>query len=737
MTQTPQNNCDTIHGTVEKITYKNTANAFTVIILSTIDADICAVGSMPFINEGDEVTLEGEFIVHSTYGEQFKVSRCERCAPSTAAAILRYLSSGSIKGVGPATATKIVERFGDKALEVIENDPNSLTVIRGISAEKAHNISASYKQQFGIRDLMVYLSRFKVSPEKAIKIYNSLGSNAIEHIEKNPYIICGLDHDMPFELCEQIAEYLELPQDFYERILAGVMYVLTHNLGNGHTCLPEEKLVQAASRLLGCDSETALSACSELVLGMRLKAKIIDGVKFIFLPKMYDAEQYIAARLTSIMNNNMQINAVYDLEIERIENMFSIKYDQNQREAISAALSCNILVLTGGPGTGKTTTLNGIITLLEGQGKNVVLAAPTGRAAKRMTELTGREAKTIHRLLEAGWDNGNVVFCKNEMNQLVGDVFIIDEMSMVDVLLFENFLRAVKPNARIILVGDSDQLPSVGAGNILYDIIASDRLPCIRLNKVFRQALQSLIITNSHKIINGDYPDISRKDGDFFVIDCRDSFEAVSKVVDLCVERLPAAYGFSPLSDIQVLCPSKVADLGTKNLNSQLQNRINPMKSNVPRVSVNGMYMIEGDKVIQTRNNYDVMWAKDNGTEDSGVYNGDIGIIEKIDKAMGTVKVRFDDRVATYTTEDVLDLEPAYAITVHKSQGSEFECVVLPLFDTPKKLCYRNLLYTAVTRAKKLLVVVGRHEVMYGMVDNSTRALRYTSLGTAIKEKML
>lgn len=737
MMQAPQNCCEVISGTVEKITYKNSSNAFTVIILSTIDAHICAVGSMPFINEGDAVTLEGEFVMHATYGEQFKVSKCERCAPSTASAILRYLSGGAIKGVGPATATKIVECFGDKALEIIENEPQSLTRIRGISAEKAQNISAAYKEQFGIRDLMVYLSRFKVSPENAIKIYQALGQQAITLIEQNPYIICNLDIGMPFELCEQIAEYVGLPQDFYERILAGVVYVLSHNLGNGHTCLPENKLTQAAARLLGCDVDTVHAACDELVLGMRLKQKEIEGVKYLFLPKMYDAEQYIAARLTSIMNSNVQTNAIYDMEIEHIENMFSIKYDDSQRDAIMAALSSNILVLTGGPGTGKTTTLNGIITLLERQGKNVVLAAPTGRAAKRMTELTDREAKTIHRLLEAGWDNGSVAFCRNEMNQLDGDVFVIDEMSMVDVLLFENFLRAVKPNARIILVGDSDQLPSVGAGNILYDIIASDRIPYIRLTKVFRQALQSLIITNSHRIINGEYPDVARKDGDFFFLNCRDSFEAVSKVVDLCVERLPAAYGFSPLSDIQVLCPSKVADLGSRNLNASLQNRINPQKSNMSKISVNGMYMIEGDKVIQTRNNYDVQWVKDSGSEDSGVYNGDIGIIEKIDKAMGTVKVRFDDKLATYTTEDTLDLEPAYAITVHKSQGSEFECVILPLFDTPKKLCYRNLLYTAVTRAKKLLVVVGRYEVMCNMIDNSTRALRYTSLGTMLKEKML
>lgn len=737
MTQAPENYCEVISGTVERITYKNNSNAFTVIILSTIDADICAVGSMPFINEGDVVTLEGEFVLHPTYGEQFKVSKCERNAPSTASAILRYLSSGAIKGIGPATATKIVECFGDKALEIIENDPQSLTKIRGISNEKAQNISTSYKEQFGIRDLMVYLSRFKVSPENAIKIYQSLGQQAIALIEQNPYLICALDIGIPFELCEQIAEYVGLPQNFYERILAGVVYVLSHNLGNGHTCLPENKLTQAAARLLGCDVDTALAACSELVLGMRLKEKVIDGVRYLFLPKMYDAEQYIAARLTSIMNSNSQTNAIYDMEIEHIENMFSIKYDKCQRDAITAALSSKLLVLTGGPGTGKTTTLNGIITLFELQNKKVVLAAPTGRAAKRMTELTGREAKTIHRLLEAGWDNGAVHFCRNEMNQLDGDVFVIDEMSMVDVLLFENFLRAVKPNARIILVGDSDQLPSVGAGNILYDIIYSGRVPYIRLTKVFRQALKSLIITNSHKIINGEYPEITRKDGDFFFLNCRDTLEAVSKVVDLCVDRLPAAYGFSPLSDIQVLCPSKVADLGTRNLNAYLQNRINPHKSNMSKISVNGMYMIEGDKVIQTRNNYDVQWVKDNATEDSGVYNGDIGIIEKIDKAMGTVMVRFDDKVATYSSEDTLDLEPAYAITVHKSQGSEFECVVLPLFDTPKKLCYRNLLYTAVTRAKRMLVVVGRPEVMFNMIDNSTRVLRYTSLGTVLREKML
>lgn len=725
-----------ITGTVERITYKNSGETFTVIILSTEDGPVCAVGSMPFITVGDNVNLTGSFTTHPVYGSQFKVTECERLAPSTVAAILRYLSSGTIRGIGPATAAKIVSKFGDKTLEIIENDPEQLSTIKGISAEKSLQISESYKMQFGIRDLMVYLSRFKVSAEDAIDIYKELGTESIAKIENNPYILCQPEIGMSFELCEQISDYLDLPDDLYERICAGVMYVLSHNLNNGHTCLPIEKLISTASRLLGCDEDTAKRACCELVDGFKLKRKIIDDTEFILLPKMYDSEEYISVRLATILKAKTSANAIYDMEIDYIEKLYSIEYDDMQKTAISEALSSNVLVLTGGPGTGKTTTLNGIITLLERQNKEVVLAAPTGRAAKRMSELTGREAKTIHRLLEAGWEGRNVVFSKNEMNPLNGDVFIIDEMSMVDVLLFESFLRAVRLDARIILVGDYDQLPSVGAGNVLFDIIASKKVPCIKLTKIFRQAQKSLIITNSHKIIGGEYPDVSRKDADFFMLNCQDSASAVQTVVDLCTQRLPLAYGYSPMTDIQVLCPSKMADLGSRNLNTQLQNSINPMKSDSKKISVNGMYMIEGDKVIQTRNNYDVVCTKTDGSEETGVYNGDIGVIKEINRVIGRVKVAFDDRIADYTLDDVQDLEPAYAITVHKSQGSEFECVVLPVFDTPRKLCYRNLLYTAVTRAKKLLIVVGNQNVMFSMVDNSTKTLRYTALKSMLADKI-
>lgn len=718
-----------LSGTVERITYTNNSNGYTVAVLKLDDDDITIVGTMPFLSVGDCIEVTGNFDSHPTYGPQFKVKSFEKAAPSDTASILRYLSSGAIRGVGPSTARSIVERFGDRALEIIESEPERLAEIRGISYDKAQKIAYEYQKQFGVRDVMLFLSPFRVSPEGALKVYNALGANATEIIRSNPYALCSEDIGFSFEKAEEISLYFSIPKDSDCRVAAGIEYVLKHNLSNGHTCLPKEKLVSTASRLLDCPYDDVLSVCGEMQRALQLRS-IIDGeTEFLFLPQYCKAEEFIAARLSVMLKHAPRSEFLADLEIDYIEQKEHIKYEDMQREAIKTAMSKGIMILTGGPGTGKTTTLNAIIKILKSKGLCISLAAPTGRAAKRMSELTGCEAKTIHRLLEVEWtDDERHVFTRNEKNPLNCDVLVIDEMSMVDVLLFESLLRALRLGTRIIMVGDSDQLPSVGAGNVLADIIASNTVPCVALTKVFRQAMESLIVANAHRIISGETPVLDCKTSDFFMLQNNNGLSAAELVVDLAAKRLPDAYGFNSLTDIQVLCPSKMLDMGSVSLNNMLQNRLNYKVKDSGKVSFKGFELREGDKVMQTKNNYDIIWTSDSGEEGSGVFNGDIGILEKVDRKNGMLQVRFDDRLATYYSENIGELELAYAMTIHKSQGSEFECVILPILDTPSKLLYRNLLYTAVTRAKKLLVVVGSKDMLISMVNNNRKSLRYTSL---------
>ncbi len=720
---------ETLTGTMDYITYKNDSNGYTVASLKTKEDYITVVGTMPFAAVGDFVTVTGRYDTHPTYGLQFKVESFEKSAPSDSVSILHYLSSGAIKGVGPSTARSIVERFGDKSLEVIETEPERLADIRGISKDKAYKISEEYKKQFGIRDVMLFLSPFKVSPEGALKVFKALGGNATEVIRRNPYALCEEEIAFSFEKAEEIALYFSLPKESDCRIGAGLEYVLRHNLQNGHTCLPKEKLVSTAAKLLECETDLVNSVLDEMLIALKLRLLTTEETDFIFLPKYYLAEDFVAARLSVLLKYAPPSELMADLEIDFIEQKHNIKYEKLQREAIKTAMTKGVMVLTGGPGTGKTTTLNAIISILKSKDLEVCLAAPTGRAAKRMTELTGYEAKTIHRLLEADWGGDEKMrFGRNEQNPLKCDVLVIDEMSMVDILLFESLLRAVRLGTRIIMVGDADQLPSVGAGNVLADILASGHIHSVCLTKVFRQAMESLIITNAHKIIEGEEPELSVKTSDFFMLNTLDSLSASELVVDLCTNRLPQAYKFNPLTDIQVLCPSKMLDMGSISLNNMLQYKLNPEKPNTKKVAFKGYELRVGDKVMQIKNNYDIVWTSDKGEEGSGVYNGDIGILEDIDKRNGVLTVRFEDKVALYYNENVGELELAYAMTIHKSQGSEFECVVLPLLDTPSRLLYRNLLYTAVTRAKKLFIIVGSKSVVNKMVENNRKNLRYTSL---------
>ena len=723
------NDITEIRGIVERITYRNEQNGYTVAVIRSGREQITVVGILPFVSEGETLDLKGKFVVNPTYGTQFSVESFERTVPETAAAILRYLSSGIIKGVGPGTATRIVEKFGTDSLDIIQNHPEDLALIKGISMDKAMLISKEYSKQFGVRDIMLLLSPYDVTVEKCVKVFKVLGSDANEKIKQNPYVLCFDGINFSFELVEKIAHDFKISPDCNERIEAGILYILNANLLNGHTCLPKNKLLSVAQQLLDCDESKANSVCDAMVFSFKLISNTVDGCVFVSLPVYYNAEKYISARLNATAENIGVLSIIDDLEIEYVENKLGIKFESLQRQAIRQAFESGILVLTGGPGTGKTTTLNAIIELLEMRDLNIYLAAPTGRAAQRMTELTGRDAMTIHRLLEVEWsDDDKAYFSKNEKNPLECDVIIIDEASMIDTLLFESLLKALRLDCRIILVGDIDQLPSVGAGNVLSDILSADRFPSIRLNKVFRQAMESKIIKNAHAIINGEEIDFSNNGTDFFMINRSNSNDVCNTVLELCTERLVKTYGFDPLKDIQILCPSRKMNTGTVNFNNILQSFLNPKNPKKPQISYKGVYMREGDKVMQTRNNYGISWVKDNGEEGIGIFNGDVGYITSIDLRAGNVKVRFDDKTATYETETVGELELAYAITVHKSQGSEFECVVLPLYDIPSQLRYRNLLYTAITRAKKILVIVGDRGIAVQMAQNDRKTLRYTLL---------
>lgn len=548
-------------------------------------------------------------------------------------------------------------------------------------------------------------------------------------------MLCEEGLDFRFETAEDIAADIDFDKQSELRITAGLEYVLRKNLLNGHTCLPRTKLLEVASRLLECSPDTAENACDRLIECFRIKEKNVMGVEYLSIPAYYSAEEHIAARLLAVKRYIDRSITADALEIDNVERQLGIKFEELQRKAITEAFESGILVLTGGPGTGKTTTLNAIIKLFENRGLEPELAAPTGRAAKRMTELTGREAKTIHRLLEVEWTDGDrQQFSRNEKNPLSCEVIIIDEASMIDALLFDNLLKALRLSCRIILVGDSDQLPSIGAGNVLGDILASDMFPSIRLNKVFRQASKSMIITNAHAIINGEPPDFSNKNSDCFFLKRTSRADVSRTVTELVSERLPAAYNFDPIRDIQVLCPSRLLDTGTVNLNNMLQTVLNPDTGRKAQLSYKGIYFRVGDKVMQTKNNYDLQYKRDGGEYGTGVFNGDVGYITDIDKRGGIMTVRFDDRTVTYFSEDLSQLEPAYAVTVHKSQGSEYDCVVLPLYDVPTRLRYRNLLYTAVTRAKKLLVAVGDEGIWLEMAANDRKTLRYTFLKQFLKE---
>ncbi len=722
----------TVTGVVEYITYQNTENGYTVLEFSSDGELFTATGNIGDLYSGEKVTFTGKWTVHPTFGKQLKIEGCVREMPETAADMLSYLSSGIIKGIREKTAQKIVERFGEDTFNVIENAPMRLVEIKGISRDRAKEISDEFKKRAAEREALIALERYGLSTAECLRIFKVFGARSVETIERNPYLLCSERMGITFEKACTIAERLPIPPADEYRIDAGILYAVRHNLYNGHTCLPREKLIPPCVSLLGCSADSVDIRIDKLIEQKQLVSDVIYGKEFVFLPDIYEAEKRAANTVLFMKRFAPKCLDDIDAQINHAELIGGVCYNDMQRLAIKLAVERGILILTGGPGTGKTTTLRGILKVFESQGLEVALAAPTGRAAKRMSELTGREAQTIHRLLEVEWDRDDrPVFQRNKRNPLSAGAVIIDELSMVDIVLFASLLDALPIGCRLVMVGDSDQLPPVGAGNVLHDMINSKVLPVVELKEVFRQAMESLIVTNAHKIVNGEFPEITRTDKDFFFLERNAPIVAAKTVTELCSERLPKAYKYSPTDDIQVLCPSRKGEAGTVNLNRLLQAAINPPARYKREHAFGQRVFREGDKLMQTKNNYNIPWSGSD-KDGLGVFNGDIGILDKIDEVAHTLYIKFDDKLAEYPFEGSSELEHAYAVTVHKSQGNEFDAVVMPVTGVVEQLAYRNLLYTAVTRAKKLIVLVGSRNTVDRMVANNSKAKRYSALKSFI-----
>jgi len=731
-----------LRGAAEALTFRNEESGFTVAEFAVDGELVTVVGVLPHISPGEEVRLMGRWGFHATFGRQFNAKFCERSLPTTQNEILKYLSSGTIKGVRGATAQHIVETFGEETVDVLENNPRRLATIRGISFERAEQISESFKKQFSLRQAMISLERFGMTTQECLRVHRAFGSRAAEMIRQNPYVLCDADVQIGFERADAIARALpELPPQEY-RFEAGVLHVMKrHSWQNGHTCIPAHLLPEPCSILLRCSVTQAQRSIEHLVEQKRLIRHDLAGEAYLFLPALFNAECNCAQRIDFLLRfppAKTEFIGDFDALIAKMEDTHGLHYDDKQRLAMQTAMEKGLLIITGGPGTGKTTTLKGILQLLTAAHLKVALAAPTGRAAKRMHELTGVEAKTIHRLLEVEWgEDDRMRFTRDQRNPLSAQAVIIDEISMVDVPLFSALLDALPLGCRLILVGDADQLPPVGAGSVLQDLMKADTLPVVRLEKIFRQAMESLIVTNSHAIVRGELPELDTKDRDFFFLERNYSTQAAQTIIELCAARLPRAYGYDPFNDIQVLCPSRKGECGTGRLNELLQQALNP-KDPKKREHKSGRKLFrQGDKIMQTKNNYDITWKKPGEQEPGkGIFNGDIGVIEEIDPIAALLTIRFDDdRVTEYPFEAAAEeLEHAYAITVHKSQGNEFPAVVMPVAGVTDMLCYRNLLYTAVTRARRLLILVGSRAEIARMVQNHQKARRFSALADMLME---
>ncbi len=720
-----------LYGTVMAVIFQNPENGYTVLRLRSQDGEsITVVGTIPMTVVGERLAITGHWTSHASYGRQFEADLLERLMPETGEEILSYLSSRAVKGIGEKTAQRIVAAFGSHSLDILENDPEKLTQISGISRAKALEMSESFKRQVGMRRLIEYLAAHRLPVELAMRLYRVYGELSVEALEDDPYVLTQPYFGADFSAVDAFALELGTEADHERRVEAGLLFELTFNQSNGHAFIPRNKLIAATAALLGLDEETADAGVDRLAQTKQLCMDQIAGLTACYVPELYEAETYIAKRILTMAESTPKIPGKLEALLAAVESESGIDYAEKQLEAIRSATEHQVMIVTGGPGTGKTTIMAGILRLFDKMKMTSCLAAPTGRAAKRLSECTGREASTIHRLLEAQYDpeTGAMCFFHDEEAPLKTDVMVVDETSMVDILLMQSLLRALPQNCRLILVGDPDQLPSVGPGNLFSDLIRSKIVPTVRLTEVFRQARESLIVMNAHAVNHGELPELSVKDRDFFFMKRRSAEDVIKTIQELCCDRLPRNMGIDP-ADIQVLSPTRKNETGTRTLNKLLQQVLNPASPEKREKTYGDFSFREGDRVMQIRNNYDIMWKKTNGIgSGSGIFNGDIGKITAIDIREETVTVMFDDRVAEYDFSMLSELEPAYAMTVHKSQGSEYRAVILTAWQGSRYLLTRSVLYTAITRAKDLLILVGNEEVVAAMVSNDRQTRRYSGL---------
>ena len=728
-----------LQGVIGAVVYQNYDNGYAVLRLQCSDGQaVTVVGTIPRPAVGERLMVTGKWSSHQSYGRQFEAEFLERLMPQTESEILSYLSSRIIKGIGPVTAARIVNHFGNQTLLVMEQTPQRLAEIPGISEAKAKAIGEEFRLQTGMRQLMEFFALHQLPAELAVRVYKLYGETAMDLLYDDPYLLMEDGLEAPFGAVDRFAIELGVAGDDPRRVEAGILFELHYNLSAGHCFLPEEKLSAATEQLLSVDNTAVTGAIERLLEGSRLVRDTLAGITVLYLPELYDAEIYCCSRLLELAKKYFPQPRNWKTMLRKAESDSGITYSDLQRTAIEDAMTSGLLVITGGPGTGKTTILNGILSIFAQMDLRCVLTAPTGRAAKRLTEVTGEDASTIHRLLEAGIDphTGKMYFTKDEDNPLKADVIIVDEMSMVDIQLLYSLLRAMPEGKRLILVGDPDQLPPVGPGFPLNDCLRSNALPYVRLTDIFRQAQQSLIVMNAHRVNAGQMPQLHDRSNDFFFLPCRTEEQVAQTVGDLCATRLPQNMGI-PSDQIQVLTPTRKGNVGTWSLNALLQARLNPANPTKKERKFGDFSFREGDRVMQIRNNYDILWKScDGSTVGSGIFNGDIGIITDIDFPSETLTVVFDDREAEYDFTQLNELEPAYAMTVHKSQGSEYRAVILSAWSGSPYLLNRSILYTAITRAKELLIIVGREDVIAAMTDNARVGRRYCGLKLRLQGKV-
>ena len=729
---------DILQGVVSAVVFQNYDNGYAVLRLSIGGGQaVTVVGTIPLPAVGERLMVTGKWSSHPSYGRQFEAEFLERLLPQTSAEILSYLSSRIIKGIGPVTAGRIVQHFGDQTLTVMEQQPERLAEVAGISAAKARAIGEEFRHRVGMRQLMEFFTQHQLPAELAVRTYKLYGEGTVELLYDDPYLLTEDGLDAPFDAVDRFAIELGVSGDDRRRVRAGILFELRFNLTAGHTFLPEDKLIAATAQLLSVDEDTIAQSIETLVEHQQLVRDHLAGITIIYLPELFEAEIYCTQRLLTAAHHSFPEPKNINKLMQAVAKESGLSYSPQQEQAIRQAASSGLLLITGGPGTGKTTILKGILSLLGQMQLKCILAAPTGRAAKRLTEVTGEDASTIHRLLEAGIDphTGAMVFLRDESNPLKADAVIVDEMSMVDIQLLHSLLRAIPGGKRLIFVGDPDQLPPVGPGFPFGDMLRSEILPSVRLTEIFRQAQESLIVMNAHRINHGEYPDLKNRKNDFFFLPCRSEEELRQTVIGLCTTRLPKNMGIAS-DQIQVLSPTRKAGVGTAALNLALQNALNPAAPTKKERQFGDFSFREGDRVMQIRNNYDIMWKKCDGSAiGSGIFNGDIGTIAAIDPHMETMTVVFDDRQADYDFSQLNELELAYAMTVHKSQGSEYRAVILCAWNGHPNLLSRSVLYTAVTRARELLIIAGREEIVRAMTENARRGRRYCGLKLRLQGK--